>query len=259
MDLTNYTQIQHFDTNTVGRDLIVGDLHGCFDQFMSALMYLKFDHTVDRVFSVGDLVDRGPKSVDCALLLHQDWFYAVRGNHEQMCVDTVLGGHDEHLWVMNGGRWAYQELNAEERKSIAKQFSKLPYIITVGEGAKRFNICHAEMTFAPDITDEMIDAHVVREDMHSSWGEPLIWGRDIIQGHPAPHTNKMSLTYVGHTPLDQEPMIVGRQLYLDGGAVFGKKMYIASHSEKVVHVFSGNLHTTIDYDMLLVQESGLVD
>jgi serine/threonine protein phosphatase 1 len=264
MDLHEYSDIRHFDANTSGgKDYIVGDLHGCFDDLMRALKYLEFDYEKDRLFCVGDLIDRGPNSLDCALLVNQSWFYSVRGNHEQMMIDSVIGTDDPQLWIMNGGRWGYQQIvDNKERVALAELLNQLPYIITVGEGAERFNICHAEMVFSPDITDEQIDAYQVQSGAIGGsalrWGEPLIWGRDIIQGHPAPHTDKMSLTYVGHTPVMDEPILIGRQLYIDGGAVFGQKMYVADHQAKQIHVFAGNLHCAIDYDQLTVQESNVV-
>ena len=56
------TPIQRFTRNTTGRDLIVGDIHGCFGRLANALTLIDFDPARDRLFSVGDLVDRGPDS-----------------------------------------------------------------------------------------------------------------------------------------------------------------------------------------------------
>ena len=44
------------------RDLVVGDVHGCFRTLDRALTELRFDTDSDRLFGVGDLVDRGPHS-----------------------------------------------------------------------------------------------------------------------------------------------------------------------------------------------------
>ena len=43
-----------------------------------------FDKTKDRMFSVGDLPDRGIDSYGTLQLLNESWFYPVLGNHEQM-------------------------------------------------------------------------------------------------------------------------------------------------------------------------------
>ena len=48
-----------FAQNTVGRDFAVGDIHGCFTELQRGLEAIGFDPSTDRLFSVGDLVDRG--------------------------------------------------------------------------------------------------------------------------------------------------------------------------------------------------------
>ena len=48
--------------NTKGRDLIAGDIHGHFETLERALETLRFDPTADRLFSIGDLIDRDPRS-----------------------------------------------------------------------------------------------------------------------------------------------------------------------------------------------------
>ena len=56
--------IVHHEPNTKGgRDLVAGDLHGYFDTLEEALKTLRFDPAHDRLFGVGDLVDRGPRSL----------------------------------------------------------------------------------------------------------------------------------------------------------------------------------------------------
>jgi hypothetical protein len=58
----NSCLVRHLDANQVGRDFVVGDIHGCFSKLSAELERLRFDRDVDRLFSVGDLVDRGPES-----------------------------------------------------------------------------------------------------------------------------------------------------------------------------------------------------
>lgn len=82
-----HTFMKSFEANMDGRDFIVGDLHGCYDELQNLLKHVKFDKSKDRLFSTGDLMDRGPKSLECVTLLAQPWFYPVLGNHE----DLILG------------------------------------------------------------------------------------------------------------------------------------------------------------------------
>lgn len=226
------------EENTIGRDFIVGDLHGCYDEFDHFLKHLVFDPWKDRMIACGDLVDRGPKSRECLNLLHpteKPWMFSARGNHEQMAIESILHNRNTDLWAMNGGKWGVYG-GHEERQALRSYIEMiepyLPYIVVVGNGINRFNIVHAEFTFAPDISDEDIDNMTFDEYRCES----MLWGRDIIQGHPAPHSDALSTTYVGHTPLDHVQKI-GKQIYIDGGIVFGDKLHIIEHKTQVVHTY----------------------
>jgi len=51
--------VHEYEKNTEGQDFFVGDIHGMYNLLMSQLNLLGFDRNVDRLFSVGDIVDRG--------------------------------------------------------------------------------------------------------------------------------------------------------------------------------------------------------
>nr|WP_314479033.1 symmetrical bis(5'-nucleosyl)-tetraphosphatase [uncultured Pseudomonas sp.] len=65
----------------------VGDLQGCLQPLKCLLERVGFDPTVDKLWLVGDLVNRGPESLETLRYL-----YAIR--HSLTC---VLGNHDLHL------------------------------------------------------------------------------------------------------------------------------------------------------------------
>src|SRR5690606_8090567 len=71
--------IKPFARNTAGRDIAVGDIHGHFTALQRELDRIDFDPAVDRLFSVGDLVDRGPECEDVIKWLNYPWFHPVRG------------------------------------------------------------------------------------------------------------------------------------------------------------------------------------
>jgi serine/threonine protein phosphatase 1 len=69
--------IARFAPNTRGRDFAVGDIHGAFRALQIALDAIGFDCAADRLFSVGDLVDRGPESARVTEWLDKPWFHAI--------------------------------------------------------------------------------------------------------------------------------------------------------------------------------------
>lgn len=71
------------------RRLIVGDLHGCADELAELLYHFRFLPGKDRLFSVGDVIGKGPKPGEALDILHRFDARIVRGNHEQHCLDAA--------------------------------------------------------------------------------------------------------------------------------------------------------------------------
>lgn len=239
--------IRHLPANTAGRDFVVGDLHGCLDLLNALMARIGFDADRDRLFSVGDLVDRGHASLEVLGLLRKPWFHAVRGNHEQMMVDFFrsqspqwikagflprYGDAHHHSFLQNGGSWVIfldGEQMADVVDLVANYVDELPFIISVGEGAGRFNVVHAflddgtgkicntdldnDRIYLPDQIEDFFDDVQV--------GDMQVWlRRDYRDKNAARMVNGLSPTYCGHSILDLacEQRIVDGHINLDAGA-----------------------------------------
>lgn len=78
--------VKQFSSNKSGRNFVIGDLHGQTKALASLMEEVIFDRGKDRLFCVGDLVDRGPKSLRALDLLKEPWFYSVVGNHDDVMI-----------------------------------------------------------------------------------------------------------------------------------------------------------------------------
>ena len=68
-------------------DYVVGDIQGCFDTLDALLNKVAFNPELDTLYCVGDLINRGPKSLETL-----EFLYSLGDS-----VKIVLGNHDLHL------------------------------------------------------------------------------------------------------------------------------------------------------------------
>ena len=81
--------------NLTGREFVVGDVHGCFRTLERVLEAVRFDPAADRLFSVGDLINRGPHSMEAIEWLTDGRIHAaVLGNHESTMLEHLCRGRD---------------------------------------------------------------------------------------------------------------------------------------------------------------------
>lgn len=208
--------IKHFDKNENGRDFVVGDIHGCFDLLRDKLKEINFDTKADRLFSVGDLVDRGDESAKCVKWLNKPWFHSVRGNHEQMAIDYELGNCDKYGYMRNGGQW-FIDLSDDEQKCFASLFDQLPIAIEVETKNGLIGIVHAEQPFSS--WDKFKEILSNRGGDKYSVINFCLWDRTRFQQQDKSVIDGIYKVFCGHTPVNN-PVELGNVMYIDTGAFF---------------------------------------
>lgn len=197
--------IKRFSSNSAGRDIAVGDIHGCFSALQTQLDRIGFDTKVDRLFSVGDLVDRGPECEDVIKWLNFPWFHPVRGNHDDyVCrYDTCDIGN----WMQNGGSW-FVGLPDLEQRNYQVMFQELPLAIEVETDRGLIGIVHAD----PCVSDwSLLPAFMGNRLGRNS----LMWSRKRMENDDDSEVLGVRAVIVGHTPTQSGPIKLGNVLHID--------------------------------------------
>lgn len=203
-------EVKSFSINENGRDFFIGDLHGHYEAFENKLDKINFDSSKDRIFSVGDLIDRGEESEKCLRLLEEPWFHSVLGNHEAMMIEDYM--HD--TWMVNGGVWVYScsPKRIDELKELIRK--KMSFLFEVETHQGKIGIVHAE----PQPDWKYINAYV------------NLWSRSKILGKDESHIRGIDLVVCGHTP-NKEIVKLGNTIWIDTGAVWTNNLTCMTATE----------------------------
>jgi serine/threonine protein phosphatase 1 len=208
--------VRRFSRAPAGRDFAVGDIHGQFGRLDAALAAAGFDPARDRLFSVGDMVDRGPGSHLAEEWLGRPWFHAVRGNHEDMAIRWARGNPmRQDLYESHGGRW-FIDLPKEDQRRMGARFEALPVAIEVETAAGLVGIVHADCPrkdwghLVNDLTSELPSAWRPATDA-------CMWSRDRHSRMDCSGVQGVAAVVVGHTVVPA-PTLLGNVWMIDTGA-----------------------------------------
>ena len=121
-------------------DYLIGDVQGCCDALDTLLAKIDFSPSRDRLFVLGDLVNRGPRSLATLRRLRD------LGNAAQ----CVLGNHDLNLLAVahgvrkpHRGDTIQEILEARDRDDWLQWLRERPLALTLGSGATGWLMVHA--------------------------------------------------------------------------------------------------------------------
>jgi len=104
---------------------VIGDLHGCLDPLQRLLDKIQFQPGTDEVWFVGDLVNRGPQSLETLRFVRSLGSDAV----------CVLGNHDLHLLAVihgirrtSGKDTLHDILRADDLHELTEWLRQLPLL-----------------------------------------------------------------------------------------------------------------------------------
>lgn len=203
-----------FSPNTRGRDFAVGDIHGAFTALQAALDHIGFDPAADRLFSVGDLVDRGPESADVLAWLDKSWFHAILGNHDLMTWRAALGNPFPGIdYATHWGAWL-AALPSEDQIAIAERLKVLPIVIEVETAKGAVGLIHADCPF--DDWEGIRNTDWANEDDQGSTMKVSLWSSmRYHQRYTTPIKNIRAVVH-GHTTI-ADAITLGNVHFIDTG------------------------------------------
>jgi diadenosine tetraphosphatase ApaH/serine/threonine PP2A family protein phosphatase len=110
------------------RIIVVGDVHGCFEELKDILVKCKYNPSEDKVVLVGDLVNKGPYSAEVVQYARKEGFYCIRGNHDHDALVYALDIHPCSSEASLPEKYHYIKQLSEED---IEWFKNLPYTITI--------------------------------------------------------------------------------------------------------------------------------
>lgn len=205
--------------------MIIGDIHGCHETLKELLSRYP-DET--EIYSVGDIIDRGPKSEEVVQLAIDMGFKTVIGNHEHMLLDYIekTNKYKSGTFLYNGGRETLNGCKDSKgrkrglqggmgRRNIVRRmrsayegdmpikhleyFKKMPFYFDTGE----YLISHAGVSFGKSLEDSCRGSQ-----------PDIIWHRSSLR------KVKGRTQVVGHTPIGA-PQYEDHYINIDTGCVYG--------------------------------------
>jgi len=217
----SFFPFRFFNKNQFGRDFVVGDIHGMFSLLESQLESLDFNPDVDRVFSVGDLIDRGPESYRVLEFLDKPWFHAIKGNHEMMLIEAKHKKTHYRSWIKNnGGEW-WEDIDPATQTEIRERLTDLPVAFEVASNSGRVGIVHADVPVGQS-WQEIVHSVYFDEEVRNY----MMWSRNrykyIELTGETSFVEGIDLVVMGHTPIEK-PLAISNLYYIDTGAAYLQK------------------------------------
>ena len=160
----------------------IGDIQGCYQELLELLDRVNFDEKNDRLWLTGDIVNRGPGSLEVMRLIRR------------LDAVMVLGNHDLHLLAIAAGKVKLRKkdtlqpvLEAPDSAELLSWLIKRPLLHRDQDLA--YTLIHAGLPPQWDISQAHSCAHEVEQTLqgddapeyfaHMYGDQPDLWSEDL--------------------------------------------------------------------------------
>ena len=182
------------------RILALGDIHGKFSKLSSVFNKINFDAENDFLILLGDYIDRGEENVHClqwAMKISElPNVVALRGNHEQMMLDSFPDGKFiPTFWLPNGGNKTYKEIqewsktNPEFLEQALNFIKNRPLYYKMFIGSQEYIFCHAGLKPGVPLSEQNEESLLwIRDEFYYYYDGAA----EVVVGHtPTPYLGKI--------------------------------------------------------------------
>lgn len=208
--------------NSNGRQLVIADIHGCLQTFRQLLEKIALT-TNDQLFLLGDYIDKGKDSVgvlDFLLELKQNNYqiFALRGNHEQMLLETHHKTYTSQEFLLPHLR-KNRGIVDENRKILPKYYEfivNMPYYYELDN----YFLVHAGFNLAKPNPFLDLESMLWIRDFDMTLEQTMVYfrGKKVIFGH--------NPTFLQNIQLDIKALKL--TICLDNGCVFKSKWFLGN-------------------------------
>lgn len=190
------------------RTIIVGDIHGCYDELIDLLDKVNFGGR-DRVVSVGDLIVKGQKNREVLdLFMTDERFSSVIGNHD-LALRRRWNGEDVELKPSQ--REAHRELKADKER-YAPYLNAQPFMIDLGTHLVVHAGLRPNVALYSQTTGDLTELRTIGAYRDSDAGTPWY---EVYDGK--------KIVLFGHW-VSTEPRLGPKAIGLDTGCVCGNRL-----------------------------------
>ncbi len=202
----------------------IGDIHGCFYTLLALLEKIDFNPSVDKIYFIGDYIDRGPFVYEtltflCALKEKHHGMTFLIGNHEDMFLRAAYGNPFwKNVWLENGGTSSINALIKNPSKFLSdsvknsdidfdENFLKFIMSLKLFVETENHFLVHGNLCWH--------SPHILSNRHHILWNREHVIIPDKIKNKSLVH---------GHTPLPLNHILAqapdSRVFCIDGGCVY---------------------------------------
>lgn len=121
----------------------IGDLHGKYELLLEALTHIDLEDTGNKLYFLGDYIDRGDKSLETITFVKQLWeskplqVFPIMGNHEVMLLEDLESdifsedGHDRLISLLPEGERGVIDFS---KGNLIQKYRKLQQLFREKQG-----------------------------------------------------------------------------------------------------------------------------